>query len=432
MRTTILACVAAALTAALAAAAPAPVAPRDTDPWWSPQGTTLAFARASPTTDAPHVLFTPATRGAETDLIGEGRPRGFRSGSGELLVEQGDETTVRDAATRTLGRIPGTDASWSPDGSRVAFLQGSTLSVSAPSGDDVHALVEGVVPPASDSTGPVWSPDGTTLAIAAGSAIVAAAADGTGTHVVFDQPGDNVNPSWSHDGTTIAFERLAGGRWSIWLVSADGTGAREAPVAATANSRFPQWSPVDGRLAFLSDRGGGYALYVGSPDEQPRLLVQAVTPESPARWSPDGSKLAVASAADCARFGIYVVPASGAADAVRRSNQCRVDGTGGADVVRGSPYADRIFGNGGDDRLFGYGGDDTIDGGAGNDGIGGGPGNDVIAGGAGNDILSGGTGNDVIVAGPGRDKVGCGPGVDRVYLQRGDTERDCERVIRRR
>lgn len=432
VRWTILASLAAAaVTAGISGAAAPPTVPRDSIPWWSPQGTTLAFYREAPAENG-HVVFAPAARGDEADLIGEGKPRGFRSGSGELLVELGAETTVRDAATRTLGRIPGVDATWSPDGSRVAFLEGDTLAVAAPTGADVRALASPVVPPAADTAGPVWSPDGSAIAIANGSALEIVPVDGSDAHVVFNEPGDNVDPTWSRDGATIAFERFSAGRWSIWLVAPDGTNAREAPVAATGNNRFPQWSPTDDALAFLSDRGGRYALYVGgAAGAAASLVLDAVYPFSPPRWSPDGRALAVSSARDCARFGIYVVPAAAPAHAVRRSNNCRMTGGPGEDVLRGTPYADRIDGNGGNDRLFGLGGNDVINGGAGADGIGGGAGNDVIDGGPGNDVLSGSKGDDVIYAGPGRDKIGCGPGVDTVYVQKGDTTRDCERIRRR-
>jgi Tol biopolymer transport system component len=425
VRMTILVCLAAVAAASVAGAAAPPQVPRDTDPYWSPQATTIAFFREAPTIQGD-VLFTPAARGAEIDLAGEGRPRGFRQGSGELLVEREGATAVLDAETRTLGRIPGVDATWSPDGSRIAFLQGEALAVAAPDGSNVQTLATGIVPPPADRTGPAWSPDGHAIAIANGSSIDVVAADGSERHVAFGQPGDNVDPNWSHDGTTIAFQRSAGGRWSIWLVSPDGTNAHEAALGATANNRFPQWSPVDARLAFLSDSGGRYALYVGTIDGIARKLVDAVNPDSPARWSPDGGRLAVSSSLACARFGIYVVRTT----PTRRSNQCRIDGGPGADVLRGTPYFDRIDGNGGNDRLFGNGGNDVIDGGIGNDGVGGGSGDDVIYGGPGNDILSGGTGNDVIYAGPGHDKIGCGPGRDTVHLEPGDTARDCERVRR--
>jgi Tol biopolymer transport system component len=426
---------AAAISAGIAGAAAPPLVPRDTQPWWSPQGTTLAFYRESPAADNGHVLYTPTVRGAESDIVGEGRPRGFRPGSGDLLVEGDSQTAVRDAADREVASVPGIDASWSPDGSRIAFLSGDALEVAAASGTDLATLATGVVPPLSDVTGPVWSPDGKAIAIANGSALEVVAADGSETppQVVFNQPGDNVDPSWSHDGTTIAFERFADGRWSVWLVAPDGTNARVAPFSSgSANDRFPQWSPVDARLAFLSDRSGQYALYVAAADATTtQQLIDAVNPTSAAHWSFDGTQLAVSSAHDCGRFGIYVVRSAAPAQPVRRSNQCRIEGGPGADVIYGTQYGERIDGNGGNDRIFGNAGNDTIYGGAGNDAIGGGAGNDVIDGGPGNDILSGGIGNDVIYAGPGRDKIGCGPGVDTAYVQAGDTTRDCEHVHRR-
>ena len=125
------------------AVAPAGVVPRDTDPWWAPQGTAVAFERDGPGLDSADVLFTPALRGAEFDLIGTGRMRGFRPASGDLLVERGSTTSVLDSTDRQLGSVAGTDASWSPDGTRIAFLEGDVLAVSAASGADVRQLVGG-------------------------------------------------------------------------------------------------------------------------------------------------------------------------------------------------------------------------------------------------------------------------------------------------
>ena len=430
MKTILGLCVVLALAGGIgnAAGAPTPAAPRDTQPWWSPQGTTIAFDRASPGPDDGNVLFTPAVRGKEFDLIGPGIVRGFRPALGDLLVEIGSSTSVRDSTDRQVGSIPGTDASWSPDGARVAFLQGDALAVSDASGSGVRQLARGVAPPSGDVTGPVWSPDGAAVAIstasAAGSAIEVVPVDGSAPRVAFDGPGANVNPSWSHDGSTIAFERNATGRWAIWFVAPDGTGAHEA-IGGAADNRFPQWSPVDSRLAYISDRSGAYALYDGAA--QP--LITEVAPDSPARWSPTGADLAVSSARDCRRFGIYVV-SSNTPTPARRSNQCRIDGTPGGDFLTGTPYYDLINGYGGNDSIFSGNGDDVVYGGAGNDQIGGGPGNDLIDGGPGDDILSGGTGNDVIHGGPGRDKIGCGPGNDTAYVGPGDTTRDCEHVHR--
>ncbi len=434
MRTALTLCLATAVVAGIARAAPAPVtAPRDTDPWWSPQGTTIAFQREAPTLASSDVLFAPVLRGPEVDILGAGRPRGFRPGSGELLLETGSSTSVRNASDQQIGTVPGIDATWSPDGTRIAFLQGDALSVSAANGADVQQLAHGIVPPSADVTGPVWSPDGASIVIAmastAGSALEIVPVDGSRPHVAFDGAGANVNPSWSHDGSTLAFERNVSGRLAIWLVAPDGTGAHEA-IGGTANNRFPEWSPVDGRLAFLSDRSGAYALYAGTPDGAAQELIGAVSPDAPARWSPSGNALAVSSARDCGRFGIYVVSSSPPVKPVRRSNQCRIDGTEAGDFITGTPYYDLIYGNAGNDAIFAGNGADVVYGGAGNDRIGGGPGNDVIDGGPGNDVLSGGTGNDVIHGGPGFDKIGCGPGNDTAYIGPGDTARACEHVHR--
>jgi Ca2+-binding RTX toxin-like protein len=408
--------------------AAAPTVPSDSQPWWSPAANAIAFQRESPEAGGSDVFFTPALRGAETNIIGAGSPRGFRSGGGQLLVELGNSTSIRDAQDRVLGTVAGTDATWSPDGMQIAYLNGDSLWVADAAGKDPRSLESGLVRPDGDVIGPVWSPDGTEVALSTTAKLLAVAVDGSGSRSLFE--GDNANPSWSSDGSAVAFERTESGRSTIWLADRSGDAAHPA-VEGPGNNRFPQWSPTANNLAFLSDRDGGYGLYVERMDggAAPTKLASAVQPGSPARWSPTGAQIAVAAAPECRRFGIYVVDLQ-APRPSRRSNQCRINGTIGADTIYGTPYFDIVDGFGGNDALFGGAGDDAIDGGAGNDEIGGGAGNDVIHGGPGNDILSGGVGNDTIYAGPGRDKIGCGPGNDTAYIGPGDTVRACEHVHR--
>ena len=394
----------------------------------------VAFQREGPGIDSTDVFYTPTVRGSEVAIVGAGRARGFRPGSGDLLLETGSSTSVRDGSDRTIGGVPGVDATWSPDGAQIAFLEGDVLAVAAASGANVRPLASGITPPPSDMSGPVWSPDGAAIAIAAasaaGSELLVVPVDGSAAQVAFDGAGESVNPSWSHDGSVLAFERNDGRRWTIWVVAPDGSGARTI-MDDGADDRLPQWSPNDGRLAFLSDRTGTYALYAGAPGGAVQQLVGSVVTDSPARWSPSGAMLAVASTRDCKRAGIYIVTSSAAARPVRRSNQCRFDGTAADDLMNTTPYADIVDGHGGNDNIYTGAGNDVVYGGQGNDAIGAGAGNDVVYGGTGNDILSGGVGNDTIYAGPGRNRIGCGPGNDTAYIHAGDTVRDCEHVHRR-
>jgi TolB protein len=77
-------------------------------------------------------------------------------------------------------------------------------------------------------------------------------------------------PAWSHDGTKIAFTSNRDGRTHIFVMDADGTGAR--PVTRTQHSdEHPSWSP-DGRWIVFAREGalyrvresGGAARRVGS------------------------------------------------------------------------------------------------------------------------------------------------------------------------
>ncbi len=92
----------------------------------------------------------------------------------------------------------------------------------------------------------------------------------------------------------------------------------------------------------------------------------------------------------------------------------------GRDVVSGGDGNDRIFGEDGDDTLFGDDGDDVVDGGAGSDILVGGNGDDALHGGEGDDRLDGSQGNDVALAGAGTDVVLGGAGDDRLEGGEGD------------
>ena len=75
---------------------------------------------------------------------------------------------------------------------------------------------------------------------------------------------------------------------------------------------------------------------------------------------------------------------------------CTINGTPGADRLRGTSRDDVICAGDGDDRVEAHGGDDAVFGDAGNDRIEGGSGDDTLYGGDGRDRLDGGSGRDVL------------------------------------
>ena len=393
---------------ARAAAGPEPDDPQDSLPVFASDGVHVAFEREA--VGSRHVLsMTSAGKELNVDSAGA-TLRGYIPGTTHLLIQISENESLVITGSRYEGPLAvlhGTDATASPDGSRVAYLRGGTLYVANIDGSSERATATGVAPPSWDVVGPAWSPDSTRIAISSGSSFLVVNADGSGSKVIWSGLNQNVNPSWSADGLQIAWETNADPHWEIWVsVDCNRCDPRMLLSSPTANYRLPQFSPVSSNtLAFISDRqhakGGAtpyqFALYTQQfSGNVLRKLVDDVHPYSPVHWSPTAALIAVAAGQECRRWGIYITRPDVDSQPHRRSNICRFDGTPAADTIHGSPYFDLING---------LGGNDTINGGAGNDFIFAGPGNDRVF---------GGPGNDTIVGGNGLDRIDCGPGNDTV------------------
>ena len=86
---------------------------------------------------------------------------------------------------------------------------------------------------------------------------------------------DNGKPFWSPDGKMIAFESNRGSNWEIYVMNADGSGQTNLTNNPTADDGTSFWSPDGKMIAFNSYRDGNFEIYVMNADGsgQKRLTV---------------------------------------------------------------------------------------------------------------------------------------------------------------
>jgi dipeptidyl aminopeptidase/acylaminoacyl peptidase len=202
---------------------------------------------------------------------------------------------------------------WSPDGTRLAYAEAPSYAAVADStlaivDVDAGSTIRVPLPAQAKVAGgmyPAWSPDGRSLAFCADSAgvwpsIFVVGSDGTGLRRI-DLKAFALNaslPTWSPDGSEIAFpgQQSAGtdGPSTIWAVSADGTNPRRiSATEATVPSR-PKWSPDGRQVAFMApDWATGHVYLVNRDGTNEHRLIAGTTPDGPAAWSPDGTRLAI-------------------------------------------------------------------------------------------------------------------------------------------
>jgi len=183
--------------------------------------------------------------------------------------------------------------SWSPDGTRIAFVgAGGLYAVNVDGSGDVQ-LTTGV-----GVSFPAWSPDGSKIAFsctvqAGNSDICVVNADGTGLLQLTTDPADDHRPAWKPDGSKIAFATSrygldGNGNAVIAVMNPDGSG-----VTSIANGDAPAWSPDGGRISTLSynncdpDFGCDLWLMVMRADGSARRFVgTAVYANDTPAWKP--------------------------------------------------------------------------------------------------------------------------------------------------
>jgi Tol biopolymer transport system component len=224
---------------------------------------------------------------------------------GPFLAQPAHQVGLPDR-TLSMYAVRGYIPALSADGSEVATSEAfSRLVITRLDGSNkrtVYDRIKGERYRGEDSVwGPAWSKDGQWLAFNVGPPFGADAANvdiwksrPDGSQAVNLTPNSAANdamPDFSPDGRRIVFRSARDGNDEIYVMNADGTGARRL-TQHEATDTMPAFSSRGDRIAFTSLRTGNFEIHVlqlnadGSPGELKRIADSPGHDMHP-RFSPD-------------------------------------------------------------------------------------------------------------------------------------------------
>jgi Tol biopolymer transport system component len=254
----------------------------------------------------------------------------FFGANGLLAYTCGSDICVATSGGGSTQFITGgSDPVWSPNGSKIAWVDDTTSKIEVQSVSN-GALTGSVVDVTSGSSAqPTWSSTGLQIAYlnTTDNKIYVSNADGSGGATAVAAPASTpTDPAWSPDGTDIAYARQVSGRYQIFdvpisVVGGVFTGGTEVQLTNTGDgdNRHPGWSPFSDTIVFSSTQGGPTATpllwtmpFDGTSGQSETRLGSGIPGDMPS-YSPDETKIAFSVPAGATGAGaLQTVNATGA------------------------------------------------------------------------------------------------------------------------
>jgi Tol biopolymer transport system component len=294
----------------------------------SPDGTMIAYVG---TEDGRTSIFVQrVSGGARLRLTnGPGRdeyPRFAPDGEHISFTRYGSENMPQVCIVPTLGGdvacpvTGGSDATWSPDGRRLAFVdlhrsEPEVLALAAVDGSGKRVLFrsDGALP---FLRSPAWSPTGNEIAVTRSSGGVAGelwlvdAVTGKGRRVLADPPGISSRYAvFSPDGTALIHESNRSGSTNLWSVR-----TRDGALKPLTNGAGPEETPSasrSGAVAFVSARSRGAIFLHDLRSGEARHLTTATDILWGPVFSPDGRDVAFSRGELDGSWHIWMIAAAG-------------------------------------------------------------------------------------------------------------------------
>ncbi len=254
--------------------------------------------------------------------------RGPYGGYKSLWMVPLDRDTGRpsgEASQLTLPITDDSDPSISPDGLKIAFtarqfnrhLYGLSIDPDngMPTGDPEQLTID-----ADQNYYPDLSPDFSTLVWTAhhgdqGLLYRQRLTDRIETKVTneWERTTREIGASFSPDGQKLTYASTLDGAYELWQIPCEGcVPSKLTNTVNGARDALTSWSPTDDRIAFYSNRGGSWDIWIieGSNGREPQRLTTADGNELYPVWSNDGQELAFTTN-QAGNLDIWLVEADG-------------------------------------------------------------------------------------------------------------------------